>query len=53
MNREVHVRFRERLRGKFPRATRPGIVQGGHFQRLLQVCQRGLGIRSAGKRVIG
>jgi hypothetical protein len=23
MNREVHVRFRERLRGKFPRATRP------------------------------
>ena len=25
MNREVHVRFRERLRGKFPRATRPGI----------------------------
>ena len=23
MNREVHVRFRERLRGKVPRATRP------------------------------
>ena len=30
MNREVHVRFRERLRGKFPRATRPkGVVLGG------------------------
>jgi len=23
MNREVHVRFCERLRGKFPRPTRP------------------------------
>jgi len=29
MNREVHVRFRERLRGKFPRATRPGINING------------------------
>ena len=27
MNREVHVRFRERLRGKLPRATRPPIPQ--------------------------
>jgi transposase len=27
MNREVHVRFRERLRGKFPRATRPPVPQ--------------------------
>jgi len=27
MNREVHVRFRERLRGKFPRATRPPVAQ--------------------------
>ena len=26
MNREVHVRFRERLRGKFPRATRPRVL---------------------------
>jgi hypothetical protein len=23
MNREIHVRFREGLRGRFPRATRP------------------------------
>ena len=29
MNREVHVRFRERLRGKFPRATRPPWKQKG------------------------
>ena len=27
MNREVHVRFRERLRGKFPWATRPPVAQ--------------------------
>ncbi len=27
MNREVHVRFRERLRGKFLRATRPPVSQ--------------------------
>ncbi len=27
MNREVHVRFRERLRGKFPWATRPPVPQ--------------------------
>ena len=27
MNREVHVRFRERLRGKVPRATRPPVPQ--------------------------
>jgi hypothetical protein len=32
MNREVHVRFRERLRGKFPRATRPQMqgIRGTH-----------------------
>ena len=27
MNREVHVRFRERLRGRLPWATRPPVPQ--------------------------
>ena len=27
MNREVHVRFREHLRGKFPWVTRPPVSQ--------------------------
>ena len=32
MNREVHVRFRERLRGRLPWATRPGINVDGKRQ---------------------
>ena len=41
MNREIHVRICESLRGQFPRATRPPIESMNRGRRSTEFCQSG------------